>query len=396
MEKIFKMDNEIQNYAWGTKDFIAQLHGVNSSNKPQAEMWMGAHPKAPSMVWVNNEKKSLTDLITQYPEHFLGVKIAKKFAGRLPFLLKILSANSALSIQVHPDKIQAELGFAAENNCGVELKSFDRNYKDDNHKPELICALTKFDAMCGFRPLAEIHDFWQRHQIWTEGSRNFLHNPQPETFKRMFFGFMNLSRPEQKEVVEKTLEKLQSPRNESEANIITWMYKLNEIYPGDIGVLAPSYLNTIQLQPGEALYLQAGLIHSYLQGSGIEIMANSDNVLRGGLTPKHIDLSELEKTLIFSFGEVEKIEGENLETGRLYPTLAPEFELIYQNKMEMINKVNGPEVVLCTAGEVTLQAGDIVQLKAGESAFVCAANCEYKLIGQGEVFRARIPLKDQA
>ncbi|MFO7895637.1 MAG: mannose-6-phosphate isomerase, class I [Candidatus Cloacimonadales bacterium] len=398
MRNIFKMSNEIQHYDWGSKDFIAQLKGEEISLEPQAEMWMGAHPKASSKIIWEDNVKSLAEQIAHHPTHFLGDLESSGFEKKLPFLLKILSAESALSIQAHPNKIQAEQGFARENRLGISQKALYRNYKDNNHKPELLCALTPFWAMCGFRSIGEIAKFWRYQKIWPQGSEQFLQKPQAKTFQKLFLEMLNLPQFKQRQIVESTLQNLQPGRDQAEQLICDWILKLNRKYPNDIGVLAPSYLNLIQLAPGEALYLKAGILHSYLQGSGIEIMANSDNVLRGGLTSKHIDIAQLQKTLLFDFGTVRKVKIRQEQQQKIYLTPAKEFELSWQkiSAGEIENIVSSPEIILCTAGEIELAASATISLKQGESAFICAAAPSYRISGSGEIFRARVAAKEKS
>jgi mannose-6-phosphate isomerase len=391
MKKIYKMINKIQNYDWGTYDFIANLKGDKISNKPQAELWMGAHPKASSEVIVDGEIISLDKLISQNPNEFLGDFSAKKFAGKLPYLLKILSAKTALSIQVHPDKKQAEIGFEIEEKNGIDLIAFERNYKDKNHKPELIYALTDFYAMCGFRSLEKIHSFWKYNKIWYEQSKGFIENPNSENFQGLFFKLLKLTKNRQSSLVRNIFQNLLPARDSYDENIIYWMKKLVEKYPGDIAVLAPIYMNIIKLKSGESLFLKAGLIHAYLQGSGIEIMANSDNVIRGGLTSKHLDLVELQKILLFDFGDVKVVDIIKDEFSEKYPTSAEEFELVKQTKFPVENTTNSCEILLCTKGEINVEG---ITIKAGESVFISASVQRYKIIGAGEVFRAGIPEED--
>ncbi len=391
MKKIYKMINKIQNYDWGTCDFIANLKGDEISGKPQAELWMGAHPKASSEVIVDGEIISLDKLISQNPSEYLGDIIANKFNGKLPYLLKILSAKSALSIQVHPSKKQAEIGFEIEEKKGIKLTAFERNYKDKNHKPELICALTDFYAMCGFRSLEKIHSFWEYNKIWSEQSKDFIKKPNSANFQALFFQLLGLNKNLQISLVEDLFNNLLPARDSDDEIIINWMRKLNEKYPGDIAVLAPIYMNVIKLKPGESLFLKAGLIHAYLQGSGIEIMANSDNVLRGGLTSKHVDLVELQKTLLFDFGDMKTIDVEKDEFAEKYPTSAEEFELVRQTKFPVKNSINSCEILLCTKGEIKVEE---IIVKAGESLFISASAKNYQIYGNGEIFRARIPEED--
>ena len=396
MKYIFKMKNKIQPYAWGSTDFIPNLLGSVQTDQPQAEMWMGAHPKASSTIIDRENEITLLNFIEANKRELLGEKMGVQYGGRLPFLLKILSAAKPLSIQVHPNKKQAEMGFAKDNENKINLLAFNRRYKDDNHKPELICALTEFDAMCGFQPVEAIKERFENLNVLADISQEFCHQPNSETFKKMFIKLMNLSTLEKSALVNDVLSKINNPRSENEQLIFDWIYKLNEEYPGDIGVLSPLYLNVIRLQPGEALYLDAGVMHAYLKGTGIEIMANSDNVLRGGLTPKFIDLPELQKIIVFENKVIKKVEIRANAQEDIYRTIASEFELSRINLKSSfsVNSIDSPEIILCTKGSAKLIAEQEIELKAGESVFIGFGCKEYNLLGTGEFFRAKVPGKD--
>lgn len=393
MKYIYKLSNTIQNYSWGTKDFIAQLQGKNVSDIPQAELWMGAHPKASSKIILDAEELDLHKVITKQKDWFIGDAVSIDFSSRLPFLMKVLSAESALSLQVHPNKTQSEIGFRRENELSVPLFAFNRNYKDDNHKLELLCALTEFDVMCGFQPISEICERLEYFGILEDQSAELKNNPNPESFEMFFWSLLDLSLLEQIDLVKNVISKLESPRNSYEKYLIDWIKRLEAKYPGDIGVLAPLWLNVFRLLPGEAVYLEAGLMHAYLQGSGIEIMANSDNVLRGGLTSKHIDLVELKNTILFKNGFIELAKVKLDQNEITYLTPANEFELstIEVHSEVKRTKDNKPEIILCTNGNVSIIADEKLDLSAGESLFVCAACESYQITGEGTVFRAKVP-----
>jgi len=219
---------------------------------------------------------------------------------RLPFLFKVLASAKPLSIQAHPNRAQARQGFARENELGIPLDAPNRNYKDDNHKPEIICALTPFWALIGFRKIEEMIDLLERLQIHSLEKEIDILRAQPNSagLKDFFRAVMTLDKQSKEEAVGEALVSAEARADEDPVS--SWMIKLHQEYPGDIGVLSTVLLNLIRLEPGDALYQSAGELHAYLEGVGMELMANSDNVLRGGLTPKHVDVPELLNTLNFS------------------------------------------------------------------------------------------------
>ncbi len=401
--QIFKLENQIQNYAWGSKTFIPELLGkATTSQETQAELWMGSHLKASSKVTMNCRKKSLRDIILSNPEEMLGEKISRQFNSNLPFLFKVLAAGSPLSIQVHPNKTQAEEGFKLENEKEIPLGSSKRNYKDDNHKPELICALTNFELMCGFQPIKDIVDmikYLQLDEILVR-SKELELDMKAYNLQKMFSNLMSKQGVEQNKVVNKLRKKITElqPRDEKERLIFKWIKTLVSSYPNDMGVFSPLFLNVIKLEPGDALFLDAGVLHSYLDGCGIEIMANSDNVLRGGLTPKNIDLPELLKVLKFDVEKLRKIQPEIIKNEIVYRTPAQEFQLskivVHNNKPFINKKITSPEIMLCTSGSGKISWKDsVLEIKKGESIFIPFSISEYMFEGTMELFRAVVPMK---
>lgn len=401
---IYKLKNTIQEYFWGSKTFIPELLGFkNSEAKPQAELWMSAHPKASSKILKHDKTISLADLIRQNPERILGLKVVSNFNNKLPFLFKVLAAGQPLSIQAHPNLKQAKEGFDRENKAGIPLSAPTRNYKDDNHKPELICALTPFDAMCGFRDVNEIVEILQYLDLIKilPGAIELQKDPSENSLKNLFSDLMNLSSKEKAEFVNSLVRKTsnKTPRTENEKLIFKWIIKFSRKYPADIGIFAPILLNVIKLQPGEALYLDAGILHAYLNGAGIEIMANSDNVLRGGLTPKHIDVPELLKTLTFRNGKVDIIIPEQKGINEfVYKTPAREFELSFlkiskKNHFQM-KETKCSQILLCTKGnsEISWNSNKNLKVKKGESIFISADNNDLIIKGNGEFYRAAVPI----
>ncbi len=324
----------VQHYAWGETEFIPALLGIeNPEKKPFAELWMGAHGKLPSEAVLADGSVALDVLFAEGGERILGRDVAARF-GRLPYLFKVLAAARPLSIQVHPSKRQAEEGFARENDAGIPPGAAHRNYKDDNHKPELILAVTDFYALRGFRSFDEIarisHEVPELRDCFEE------FEPTSEGLKLLFGRLMGLSQPHVDAVLTPLVERLRAEsatRPFDEADREFWVLNADEEYSSDghrdRGLFAVYLLNFVCLKPGEAAYLPAGILHAYLRGVGVELMANSDNVLRCGLTPKHIDVPELMRTVKFEGGPPRNTEATRVDRAHewVYRTPAEEFEL---------------------------------------------------------------------
>jgi mannose-6-phosphate isomerase len=403
MRKIGLLKNAIQEYAWGSETTIPELLGQPvPAEKPQAELWMGAHPKAPSQVFCDGQWRSLLEVIQENPIEMFGEETAASFSNKLPFLFKVLAAAKPLSIQAHPNLEQASHGFARENELGIPVEAPHRNYRDDNHKPEIICALTVFWALRGFRPISEILTLMEKVHSPSLAEEVGLLRGQPnrEGLKSFFKRLMTMEVGRQHKIVEEVVVSARKWANDE--TVWTWILRLSQEYPGDIGVISPILLNLIRLNPGEAMYLPAGELHAYLEGAGIELMANSDNVLRGGLTPKHIDAQELLSILSFADNQVNILRSKKLASGEaIYPTATAEFVLSLIKVGERAPFESSPnrsvEIMICTKGEATVQDlsdGEITRLTKGSSFIVPAAVEQYRIEGDATLYKAAVPLEE--
>ncbi len=398
METIARMKNTVQAYQWGSRTFIAELLGQPvPSERPMAELWLGAHPKAPSRVEVDGCWVSLLELIEQRPAQVLGEAVAARFGRQLPYLFKVLAAGQPLSIQAHPDMAQAREGFARENRLGIALDDPRRNYRDANHKPELICALTDFWALKGFRTVPEILENLSPlddPRLLPELSA-LRAASDSEGLKRFFGALMTLEEARRARVVSAAVDHArQRPADDAVGG---WVCRLVETYPHDIGVLAPLIMNLVCLAPGEAMFLEAGQLHAYLSGNGIELMANSDNVLRGGLTPKHIDVPELLRVLRFTTGPPHVLHPEAATPCEaVYRQPAREFALsviTLATERPLVRAGRGVEILLCLRGaaEVRDDRGVRLALSRGQSLLVPAAVAELTFSGDAVLYSAHLP-----
>ncbi|MDX3854776.1 mannose-6-phosphate isomerase, class I [Streptomyces sp. AK02-01A] len=383
-----RLSNTVRPYAWGSTTAIPELLGVAPTGEPQAEMWMGAHPGAPSRLDRGAGEQPLSAVIDADPETELGAAAALKFGPRLPFLLKLLAAGSPLSLQVHPDLAQAREGYADEERRGVPIDAPDRNYKDANHKPELICALTPFDGLCGFRAPGEAAELLARLDVDSlKPYVDLLHaHPEEAALREVLTAVLAADPDEMAATVTET-----AAAAERLGGDYTPYVSIARHYPGDPGVIAAMLLNYVQLRPGEALFLGAGVPHAYLNGLGVEIMANSDNVLRCGLTPKHVDVPELLRIVRFEASEPDVLRPEASSSGEeLYDTPIDEFRLsryvLTPDAAVRDLTAATPQILLCTAGAPS--ANDLA-LTPGTSVFVPAGE-KAELSGVGTVFRATV------
>lgn len=401
MKTIARLENPIQTYAWGSKSFIPDLLGEASpSPTPMAELWMGAHPKAPSMVLVREERISLLELIRKGPIDILGESVARRFSDDLPFLFKVLAAAEPLSIQAHPNREQARDGFATENRRNIPLNAFNRNYKDQNHKPEIICALVPFLALKGFREVDEIIHLMNELGLRTiEDDLNALRKrPDQEGFKTFFKTIINMEETSRNLVLREVVGQCEKRIHDDPS--FAWVLNLSETYPDDLGILSPLYLNLVQLRPGEAMNISARELHAYLEGAGIELMANSDNVLRGGLTEKNVDVSELLNILTFRPGKVERLQAEQrADCEGVYRTSTDEYSLsvldLHEGSSFTSPKERSVEIMICIKGDALvtdLGAGDVLSITKGKSFIVPAAVQQYRIEGQARIYRAAVPL----
>ncbi|MFJ6697477.1 mannose-6-phosphate isomerase, class I [Streptomyces sp. NPDC091272] len=417
-----RLANTVRPYAWGSVTAIPELLGTEPTGEPQAELWMGAHPGAPSRIEraparaersplgaaepaagrvpsrQDPETHALSDVIAADPETELGAAAVKKFGPRLPFLLKVLAAGAPLSLQVHPNLAQAQEGYADEERRQVPIDAPDRNYKDANHKPELICALTKFNGLCGFRVPAEAAALLE--SLGVDSLKPYVDllraRPEEAALREVLTAVLSADRTEIAATVTEAAaaaERLAAAPGTppAEAAALAAYASLAHHYPGDPGVLAAVLLNHVELQPGEALFLGAGVPHAYLDGLGVEIMANSDNVLRCGLTPKHVDVPELLRVVRFEATDPGVLRPEASPEGEeLYDTPTDEFRLsryvLAEGAAPVRLAAGAPQILLCSSGSpqvggAGLTPGRAVFVPAGESA---------ELSGPGTVFRATV------
>ncbi|MDJ0884536.1 MAG: mannose-6-phosphate isomerase, class I [Desulfobacterales bacterium] len=398
---IFKLKNPIQNYAWGSRTAIANLRGLAiPADQPEAELWMGAHPKAPSRVMLAGQTTSLAELIQSAPEAILGPDAAHRFAGRMPFLFKVLAAAEPLSLQAHPDKDQARSGFERENRLGIPIDAPHRNYRDDSHKPEIICALTPFWGLNGFRSPSAIAEDFSAYGPRTLSSlvARLETKDAARALKDFFIALLGIADTHKHAVIEEVTASARQKEDRSPA--ADWVLRLQGAYPGDIGILAPLFLNLVCLSPGQAMNLAAGQLHAYLEGVGIELMANSDNVLRGGLTPKHIDVAELTRVLQFSPCEPRILVAQPEDAhARIYATDTEAFSLARIDVSSAHEFVAASrrsiEILLVVEGSVSFRMEDAqsaLTIDKGESVLVPACLPGYAIQGDGRIFRASVPL----
>ncbi|RJP45711.1 MAG: mannose-6-phosphate isomerase, class I [Desulfobacteraceae bacterium] len=405
------LKNTIQEYLWGSHTAIQQLMGVPKTGAPWAELWMGTHPKAPSQIKIDGKWMGLDALIRQFPDEILGPPTAAKFNGALPFLFKILAAQHPLSIQAHPDKTRAAAGFVRETASGIALDDPARNYRDPSHKPECICALTPFTALKSFRDTDDITGILKR--LCPDGIASLIpdapagdlkglgykhEKPAAPFIRHLYVSLLCLPPDQKKRIIAETLENARL--DAAKDPVCAWILRLYQYYPEDIGILGPALMNLVTLTPGQALFLESGELHAYLYGMGIEIMANSDNVLRAGLTVKHVDTEELLDAARFDPCPVEILAPQTVAPHESrYLVHAEEFVL---SKIALKHKTvyaapedRSVEILLCTGGTARLthpELADEMILKPGDSVIIPAQADPYHLSGKASIYKAGAPI----
>ncbi|MDE9578305.1 mannose-6-phosphate isomerase [Citrobacter koseri] len=384
-----KLINSVQNYAWGSKTALTELYGIaNPSQQPMAELWMGAHPKSSSRIeGADGKAVSLRDVIEHDKATLLGESVAKRF-GELPFLFKVLCAAQPLSIQVHPNKHNSEMGFAKENAAGIPMDAAERNYKDPNHKPELVFALTPFLAMNAFREFSEIVSLLQPVSGAHTAIAHFLQEPNAERLSQLFASLLNMQGDEKS----RALAVLKAALNNQQGEPWQTIRVISEFYPDDSGLFSPLLLNVVKLNPGEAMFLFAETPHAYLQGVALEVMANSDNVLRAGLTPKYIDIPELVANVKFVAKPADQLLTTPVKHGTELDFPIPvedfAFSLHDLSAQETAISQQSAAILFCVEGEAVLSKGEQrLVLKPGESAFIGADESPVNASGVGRLAR---------
>jgi mannose-6-phosphate isomerase len=408
----------VQHYDWGGHDFIPQLLGIaNTAREPFAELWIGAHAKAPSLIAMAGAmagaQEPLDKLIAADPEAILGAAAASRFHKRLPYLFKILDVRKMLSIQAHPTLAQAKEGFARENAAGISLEASNRNYKDDNHKPEIGVALTEFWMLHGFRPLEQIAQALDEIPELRGLMPGFTlrlaeaghdHAARRALLRTLYSNMMTMPQQQVDVLLNALLARLQANPSADKDSADYWALRAAENFPlpdghRDRGIFSVYLLNLVHMQPGQGTFQPAGVLHAYLEGVNVELMANSDNVLRGGLTTKHVDVPELLNILTFEGGTPDVFAGTVVSSQeRVYRTPAEEFELsrigLTPHSRYRGEAVYGPKALLVLRGSATLTAaGQSTALSRG-SILLVPCGAQFVIETRGDevvVFQAGLP-----
>jgi len=398
-KKLFRLVGKIQHYAWGGYNYIPQLLGTPAGKEPSAEYWMGAHPSAPSAIHLNGDTLTLDQLISRQPAETIGASVWERFK-ELPYLFKVLDVREMLSIQVHPTKTEAEKGFARENAAGIPLNAPHRNYKDANHKPEIMVALSEFWLLHGFLPedkLAKVLD--------TVPEFNSLKSVyEKEGYYGLYKTVMEMPQDQVNTFLRPLAERILPAYKDGKlqkSDPAFWAGRAIDNDPQgldrlDRGIFSIYFFNILQTQPGDAVFQDAGIPHAYLEGQNVELMANSDNVLRGGLTPKHIDVPELLKHTRFEAVHPHILKGEPAANPaeRIYSSPAPDF-VVSQIKLQpgtvYENTAKAAEIMLVLHGSAVISGSDTLDLQQGQSVFVAAGET-YKMEGEALLYKASVPV----
>ena len=390
MAGIYQLKGCIQPYVWGGKHYIANLLNVTNTQEPYAEYWLGAHTTAPSQLLITNGEISLLDFLHKNPTA-LGTQSRQLFGDNLPYLLKILDVANPLSIQLHPTKKQAEIGFAQENAAGIPLNDPKRTYKDDNHKPEMMIALSDFWLLHGFKTKAKILDTLRQRpsladlatKLTSQNLADFYADIMLSTQEQLAQWLLPII-DDQQEAYEQNQLAMQDPDY--------WvLYTLHAMQISrdklDAGLVSFYLFNLVNLQVGEGIFQAAGVPHAYLRGQNIELMACSDNVIRGGLTPKHVDIEQLLKIIDCSEIVPQIIAPAPQNQVYTYPTPIADFALSnmpYAKNTEIFDRTLNATILLVMAGEISLEAAQQkLTLKQGQAAFI-EADTDYRVHGMQE------------
>jgi len=403
---VSKLKGVIRAYDWGGTEFLSQLLShPNPQAKPMAEYWLGAHDMDSAMVFTTDGEMKLTEFVAGDKERVLGKSVARKF-GRLPYLLKILDVAKMLSIQVHPTKHEAEIEFARENKQKIPLNAPHRNYKDDNHKPELAVALTDFWVLHGFKPVNKLTATLQS----IPELRGLLEIFNSTGYDQLYKTVMEMPQQSVNQLLQPLLDRIvplytsgQLKRSEEDfwaarAALIFAENGKNEPRAIDRGIFSIYFFNLLRLRKGEGLFQDAGVPHAYLEGQNVEIMANSDNVLRGGLTNKYIDVKELMKHVKFEETVPNIIAPKRINKyEQLYRTGAPDFRLsrfVMTKDDECTFESASGEILFILEGSVSIASEkDRLSLKRGEAAFITSHyEVSLKCLADAEVYRASVPV----
>jgi mannose-6-phosphate isomerase len=393
---IFKLTGKVQHYEWGGYDFIPELLDIQKeNNKPFAEYWMGAHPSASSLITVDGKPVSLNQVIQQEPSTFMGEAVYKKF-GELPYLFKVLDVREMLSIQVHPTKDEAVKGFAAEEAAGISMNAPHRNYKDKNHKPEVMVALSEFWLLHGFKQKEELNETLNAVPEF----KFLLPVFEEHGYKGLYKEVMEFSQERVDQVLSPLVNRELAQKNRlTKEQAGYWVNKLfqtgEQIANIDRGVFSIYFFNIVKVLPGEGVFQGAGIPHAYLEGQNVELMANSDNVLRGGLTTKHVDVQELLKHTKFEGVRPHVMKGEKVnDVENMYPCPVADFGISLIKLLigaQYSHKSYSAEIYLVTEGVIQLTSNKTIG--KGEALFVTASTeVFFKASQESVVYKACVPI----
>ena len=400
MAGIYPLNGRLQHYVWGGERYIPHLLHIDKTESHYAEYWLGAHPSAPSKVIGTKEEISLDDFLHQNPTA-LGQQSRQLFGDNLPYLLKILDVANPLSIQLHPTKEQAEIGFAQENAASIPLNDPKRTYKDDNHKPEMMIALSDFWLLHGFKTKAKILDTLRQRPSLTDLATKL-------TSQNLADFYADIMLATQDQLAQWLLPIIDGQQKAYEQNQLAmqnpdyWvLYTLHAMNISrdklDAGLMSFYLFNILNLQVGEGIFQAAGVPHAYLRGQNIELMACSDNVIRGGLTSKHVDIEQLLKIIDCSEIVPQIIAPAPKNQVYTYPTPIADFALSnmpYAKNTEISDRTLNGTILLVMTGEISLEAAQQkLTLKQGQAAFI-EADTEYRVHGmqEGYAVLAGLPL----
>ncbi|WP_250505704.1 mannose-6-phosphate isomerase, class I [Bowdeniella massiliensis] len=400
---MYRMSGVRRTYDWGSRDAIPWLMGEEVTEDPVAELWFGVHPTGPAGLPDHDEFADLRALIESDPLGTLGEDVRTRFGDTLPFLMKLIAPAKPLSLQVHPSAELAAEGYKKEEAAGIPLDAPTRNYRDPNHKPEMVIALTRLEAMCGFRaPRRAIELLEDLDAPLAERLIKVLRNdPTAAGMKRAFALLVSgPRRPSQEDVTAvaeacaKRLAAAESPSPRADSIVGL----LQSEHPGDPGVVAALLLNPVTLRGGETLFVSTGTVHAYLSGLAVEVMASSDNVLRAGLTHKHVDVDEMLRCVDFVAAPPIRLAPELFGSAtEVFYAPVDDFELnvtrLRESHGRQVVRGQGPRVILCVDGKISVwnEAGEMLRLKCGQAVFVPASDGCIEAKGSGTLVQADVP-----
>lgn len=384
--------NPVQAYDWGQTDGVASLVGSEPTGAPEAELWVGTHPRGPSVVASGEHAgRTLAEVIADDPSGLLGPDLAADGHTALPFLLKVLAIGRPLSLQAHPSPEQAEAGFAHEEAAGIPVDATDRNYRDASPKPEALIALAPSWALCGFRSPVEAANLLDGLGLAAfDPLVAALGTGDLDGLRTVLGWLLRLGGGERTAIAAQVAAVASTVRGDDLADPRVWVRRLVEAFPGDPTAVAPLLLNVVRLGPGEAVHLPAGNLHAYLDGAGIEIMAASDNVLRGGLTTKYVDVDELLSVLRFTPGvPAQPVAHDRGDGIQAYDAGEEAFGVAVVDPAGATVSIapSGPSLLLAVGGAIRLTGpAGTLEIDHGDAAFVAPDSGPYEVAGTGRLW----------